>query len=172
MSGNPGASPSVGRLLPSDAYILDRELEDHIIVSVPTTTSQSAALELRKQLESELGKQVVIVTHNINFCQVRKLKPGEAAKVAKRVEAGIAQRKNLQKGLKDFDEALKEADKDTDKDTDSGIKTSVGEHEPESCRCGSGVCSGGSGDLGEGTPASANLRLVGGNDQDEKDPEK
>lgn len=78
-------------LLPAEDYSVQGELDDYIIVSVPTTTSQNAAESLRKRLTEAVQRPVILVTHNIHFLRARKMSSAEARKTIKRAEAGLEQ---------------------------------------------------------------------------------
>jgi hypothetical protein len=72
---------------------IEGELSGYLIVSVPPTASHESCGQLQEQLGAALGrpeKNIVIVTHNIEFLRVRKLTPAEAAKLIRDVEERAA----------------------------------------------------------------------------------
>jgi hypothetical protein len=78
--------------LVEESALIEAGIRDHVVVSVPHTTSQQSVEELVTRLGDTLGKPVIFVTHNVQFLRVRKLTGSEAAKVTKRaqhVEAAI-----------------------------------------------------------------------------------
>lgn len=91
LASPPGVNPFDAPLLPAEDYSVQGELDDYIIVSVPTTTSQNAAESLRKRLTEAVQRPVILVTHNIHFLRARKMSSAEARKTIKRAEAGLEQ---------------------------------------------------------------------------------
>jgi hypothetical protein len=68
---------------------VEGELDSCLIVSVPPTASHETCRQLQQQLAAALGqpeKNLIIVTHNIEFMRIRKLTPAQAAKLIRDVE--------------------------------------------------------------------------------------
>ena len=74
-----------GPLKAEGPYVVEGELMGSIVVSVPETMSNHTAQELDQQLTSHFKRDVCIVTHNISFLRLKRLRPNEAAKVTKRI---------------------------------------------------------------------------------------
>lgn len=69
---------------------IEGEIGDYTLVSVPPTISHQAAKVLEENLKSELGKPVMIFTHNVQFLRVTKMTPKDVNKVLKEVEESQA----------------------------------------------------------------------------------
>ena len=67
-------------------HYIEGSLDGYHIVAVPTTISNSMAANLKADLEKELGSPVIVITRNTKFMKIRKLSPGEAAKVVGEVQ--------------------------------------------------------------------------------------
>lgn len=67
-------------------HYIEGKLGDIQLVSIPETTSHAMASQLKTSLEEALGVVVLIVTHNTQFMQVRKMTPSDSSKVVKEVE--------------------------------------------------------------------------------------
>ena len=107
----------------SPHWVVEGELEDHTIVSVPVTTSMESIRRIHDQLQSEFGKPVCVITHNMEFLAAKKLPPKEAADVIKRIEDyGEARTREIEK------EAAR-IDAETEAATDELIST-VGDPDP------------------------------------------
>ena len=102
-SGDPSVHPSAGRLWPTEVYSIVGEIEDHLVVSIPTSTTHNTAKLLRDKLVEVAKKPVLIVTDNIHFLQVNRLQPKDALRVIKRAEAGVAQRNRIAEALENTD---------------------------------------------------------------------
>jgi hypothetical protein len=123
----------------SDKFNVVGELYKHILVSVPATTSKNAAIELQTQLETQLKKPVIILTHNISVLSARLLDSQET--------------KFLRKQLA---RAIHDQDRTTAVKADSVKQETVGDRDaPSSVRCRSGVCQNGNGDSTTGSAGPA-----------------
>ena len=80
--------------------MLEDKLQNYTVVSVPSTTTNKAADSLQQNLVLALGGPVLVITHNVSFMRVQKLSNTDAAKVYKRVEAGIEQRATIAEAVK------------------------------------------------------------------------
>ena len=78
---------SDGPLESCGEYIIQGEIKDHVIVSVPLTMTQRSAMELTTKLRDTLDKPVILVTHNMHFLKARKLSFKDAVVVNKRTES-------------------------------------------------------------------------------------
>lgn len=127
---------------PGEFYIGGR-IEDHIILSVPMTTSKATALELGEKVKRELGKAVIVLTHNTQFLKVRQLCAAERESVLKQIAEGscVSESKS---DCSTADEASQVAEKE------------VGNGDaPAGNGCGSGVGRDGCSDCGTGCSGPA-----------------
>jgi protein required for attachment to host cells len=60
-----------------EAYVVQGHIDNHVIVSVPETMTTLSAQELSKQLEEELGKPIIMLTHNISVLRAKRVKASE-----------------------------------------------------------------------------------------------
>lgn len=67
-------------------WIIEGELEDHLILSVPVTTSMAMIKKFQDELTVQFGKPVCIMTHNMELLVAKRLPQKEAAKAVKRIE--------------------------------------------------------------------------------------
>lgn len=70
----------------SPTWVIEGKLEDHLVVSVPVTTSMAAMQEVQKTLQEQFKRQVLIITHNMEFLLTKRLSPKETADALKRIE--------------------------------------------------------------------------------------
>lgn len=69
---------------------IEGEIGGYVIVSVPPSISHQTAKALEESLKTELGKPVMILTHNVQFLRVAKMSPKDVNKVIKEVEESQA----------------------------------------------------------------------------------
>lgn len=68
-------------------HYLEGEVDGVVFVSVPMTTSHHSCERLRDMLSMAFkGKQIMIITHNIELLKATKLDPSETATVIRRIE--------------------------------------------------------------------------------------
>lgn len=79
------------KLVEGQSCAIEGEIGDYVIVSVPPTISYQAAKVLEDNLQKELDKPVMILTHNVQFLKATKLAANEAAAILKEVEDSIVE---------------------------------------------------------------------------------
>lgn len=76
---DPGAAK---KLVAQNPQSLDvQSLENLLVVSVPETTSARAAVNVRDQLSEATGRDVVVVSHNIELLYIERVEDDEADEV-------------------------------------------------------------------------------------------
>lgn len=89
----PGDTPlSEAQLQIAPPHYLEGEIENTIFVSVPMTTTINSCERLRSMLQvalQETGKQVVILTHNIEVLKATRLPRKVAAQVLRNIEDSV-----------------------------------------------------------------------------------
>lgn len=68
-------------------YVVEGSLADFVVVSVPETVSASVAREIVEQLQTQMKKPVMVITHNVMFMRARRLTRREMADVQQRFRA-------------------------------------------------------------------------------------
>ena len=68
-----------GDLIEAGVYMLDKPLGRYQVVSVPVTASTAFVKNLRKELGKKLGKPILVVTSNIEFCKFSRMERSEVA---------------------------------------------------------------------------------------------
>lgn len=68
-------------------------LHEHVIISVPMSSSHRSIHALSDKLIKEFDRPVVIVTHNINFMKLDRLSKEEAKAVTERVTSRVVEEK-------------------------------------------------------------------------------
>jgi len=74
-------------------HFIEGEIGDCLIVSVPPTASHETCRQLRDQLREAIGRvdrNILILTHNIEFLRARKLTPAEASKILREVDERVS----------------------------------------------------------------------------------
>ena len=72
-------------------FEVEGSIEDHVIVSVPTSMKERSVRELLEKLSKEISSPVIVVTHNISFLKAKKMTPKEVAELArKNTDAEVA----------------------------------------------------------------------------------
>lgn len=72
-----------------EVHHIEGEIDSWLVHSVPETTSDRAAAEIKNLLQLATNRPVLIITHNTQFMRAVKLSASEAAKVIKRAEDAI-----------------------------------------------------------------------------------
>jgi hypothetical protein len=78
------------KLEPSDQelYIVG-ELGEHLVVSVPETTSAASAQRLTQAIWESEQRKTLVITHNVTFLKIQKCSASESAKIVKIAEEGV-----------------------------------------------------------------------------------
>ena len=77
-------------LIDGEAHIIEGEIGQWVVLSVPTVSVSMAAMEeLKAKAQLALNRPVIVLTHNVDFMVLHKLPPKEAAAVIKRAEDRI-----------------------------------------------------------------------------------
>lgn len=74
------------RLIAGRPMLVEGDLDGYLVLSVPESTTVAGAQRLQQDLEAELGRKVLLVTHNLQFMRMVRLSPSEAAAVIRRIE--------------------------------------------------------------------------------------
>lgn len=77
--------PDLGPLKSEGPFVVHGNVLGSVIVSTPETVTQRTANDLSDKFSEHFGKEVIVVTRNIQFLKLRKLRAGEAKEVAKRI---------------------------------------------------------------------------------------
>lgn len=67
-----------GEVHKGESYTIKGNIGDHVIVSISEGMSNISAQELGDKLKEELGKPIIMITHNISFLKAVKVKASEA----------------------------------------------------------------------------------------------
>lgn len=79
-----------------ETSLIDGEFEDCLIIRVPPTTSVAQARDIEQRLTTELKKNCIVVTRNIEFCKVEPVDPKELAHLLKGVDRHVPSDKERQ----------------------------------------------------------------------------
>lgn len=82
-----GDNPLEGKLSINSEFDIEGDIEDHVIISVPSSMSHRSVEELLEKLSKEITSPVIITTNNIHFLRARKMTHKEAMQVSKRVQS-------------------------------------------------------------------------------------
>jgi len=69
----------------SAQVVIKGKLENHLICSVPESTSGATVNELSKELERKFKKPVIVITHNMEFVKAKRLTGKEAQQVLREI---------------------------------------------------------------------------------------
>lgn len=119
--------PLESPLVENQEYLVQGSLHEHIVVSVPPTTSRQSADELSRRL-IELGRSVIVIAHNTHFMKLERLSKEEAEQVVERVvskvteeELALAQVKKLEDERDPTTDTEQAADSTQEKEVGDGI---------------------------------------------------
>ena len=107
----PMLSDKEGKTKNGEAYLIRGSLDDHVIVSVPTTISHRASIELEMALEKKIMRPIIIVTHNVEFMKVRKLSERQATAISTQMEREAVNAKRTAQNTEGKDEMGREPEK-------------------------------------------------------------
>jgi hypothetical protein len=74
------------KLKEGNNFVIKGNLHSHVVVSVPEVISQESGQKLMHDLAKELGRPVIMITHNVQFLSVKELSKKEIRKLKELAE--------------------------------------------------------------------------------------
>jgi hypothetical protein len=71
-----------------DIYVVSQPIEDLVVISVPPTCSGSSVeglVEVLEPIYEKVGRSILVLTHNVSFLKVTKLRQNEATAIRRQV---------------------------------------------------------------------------------------
>jgi len=65
---------------------VEGQVDTHLIISVPVTTSEASIARIRDTVQHTFNRPCLVITHNMQFLKTQKLAPKEASKIIKDAE--------------------------------------------------------------------------------------